>query len=136
MAEPLRCTARSKSTGKQCRNIPITGGTVCLSHGGSIPAAKAAAQLRMVQMVDPAMAVLYKAMIECQEWPSRIRAALGVLDRAGMGPGSTLTVDSEKSDLSQLSLSELQSRARQIAERFAESEDIKPESEPSDGSVH
>ena len=86
MAEPLRCTAKSKTTGKQCRNTPIPGGTVCVSHGGSIPAVKAAAQRKMIALIDPALAVLYRAMVECDEWPSRIRAALGVHLGQGFGP--------------------------------------------------
>lgn len=136
MAEPLRCTAKSKSTGVQCKNTPIPGGTVCISHGGSIPAVKAAAQRRMIALIDPAMDTLYRALYECEEWSQKVRAALGILDRAGMGPGSTLTVDTEKSDLSQLSLAELQARARQVAERFAEDEDVKPEPDQADESIH
>lgn len=136
MTEPLRCTAKSKSTGKQCRNLPIVGGSVCVQHGGSIPAVKAAAQRRMISMIDPALHTLYRALFECEEWSQKVRAALGILDRCGMGPGSTLTLDTEKTDLSQLSLSELQTRARQVAERFAEDEDVKPESESSDDAIH
>ena len=135
MAEPLQCTAKSKTTGKQCKNVPIVGGTVCVSHGGSIPAVKAAAQRKMISLIDPALAVLYRAMVECDEWPSRIRAAIAVLDRAGMGVASTLTIDTDKTDLSQLSMSELQARARQVAERFATSEDI-PTVEAPDEPVH
>jgi len=139
--DPLRCTAKSKTTGKQCKHPPIKGGTVCVAHGGSIPAVKAAAQRRMIQLIDPALAVLYRAMTECEEWPSRIRAALGVLDRAGMGPGSTLTLDSDKSDLSHLSVSELQARAKAVTERFAALDEPPPEpaADPTafeDGSVH
>jgi len=126
MPKPLQCTAKSKTTGKQCRNIPITGGTVCVSHGGSIPAVKAAAQRKMIALLDPALAVLYKSLYECPEWPSRIRAALGILDRAGLGPGSTLTLDTDKSDLSDLSMTELRARARLVAERFAESDEETP----------
>jgi hypothetical protein len=136
MSEPLQCTAKSKTTGKQCRNIPIAGGTVCVSHGGSIPAVKAAAQRKMISLIDPAMAVLYRAMVECDEWPSRIRAALGVLDRAGMGPGSTLTVDSDRSDLSALSMEELKLRAKVITERFADLEETPTEEEVDLDAVH
>jgi len=126
MPKPLQCTAKSKTTGKQCRNIPITGGTVCVSHGGSIPAVKAAAQRKMIALLDPALAVLYRSLYECEEWPSRIRAALGILDRAGLGPGSTLTLDTDTSDLSDLSMTELRARARLVAERFAESDEETP----------
>ena len=135
MAEALRCTAKSKTTGAQCKNLPITGGTVCVSHGGSIPAVKAAAQRKMIALIDPALAVLYRAMVECDEWPSRIRAALGILDRAGMGPGSTLTLDTDKTDLSQLSMAELRDRAKAVTERFADMEEL-PTEAVDDGPVH
>jgi hypothetical protein len=82
------------------------------------------------------MAVLYRAMVECDEWPSRIRAALGVLDRAGMGPGSTLTVDSDRSDLSALSMEELKLRAKVITERFADLEETPTEEEVDLDAVH
>jgi hypothetical protein len=135
MAEPLRCTAKSKTTGKQCKNLPITGGTVCVSHGGSIPAVKAAAQRKMIALIDPALATLYRALYECDEWPSKIRAALGILDRAGMGPGSTLTLDTEKTDLSQLSMAELRDRAKAVTERFTDLEEL-PSEGVDDGPVH
>ena len=127
MADALRCTAKSKTTGKQCKNLPITGGTVCVSHGGSIPAVKAAAQRKMIALIDPALATLYRALYECDEWPSKIRAALGILDRAGMGPGSTLTLDTDKTDLSQLSIAELRDRAQAVTERFANLEELPAE---------
>jgi len=135
MAEPLRCTAKSKTTGQQCKNLPITGGTVCVSHGGSIPAVKAAAQRKMIALIDPALATLYRALYECEEWPSKIRAALGILDRAGMGPGSTLTLDTDKTDLSQLSMAELRDRAKAVTQRFADLEELPAEAED-DESVH
>ena len=135
MADALRCTAKSKTTGKQCKNLPITGGTVCVSHGGSIPAVKAAAQRKMIALIDPALAVLYRAMVECDEWPSRIRAALGILDRAGMGPGSTLTLDTDKTDLSQLSMAELRDRAKAVTQRFTDLEEL-PTEAVDDGPVH
>ena len=138
MAEALRCTAKSKTTGKQCKNLPITGGTVCVSHGGSIPAVKAAAQRKMIALIDPALATLYRALYECEEWPSKIRAALGILDRAGMGPGSTLTLDTDKTDLSQLSMGELRDRAKAVTQRFADLDTLPPEADEldDDGPVH
>ena len=49
----MRCSAQSKTTGEQCRNVPIAGGTVCVIHGGSAPAVKLAAQRRLLAMIDP-----------------------------------------------------------------------------------
>lgn len=39
---PKRCIARSKSTGERCKKAPITGGTVCLAHGGGAAQVRAA----------------------------------------------------------------------------------------------
>ena len=36
------CAARSKQTGKPCKNSPIPGGTVCRFHGGGSKKARAA----------------------------------------------------------------------------------------------
>jgi hypothetical protein len=140
MADALKCTAKSKTTGVQCRNTPIAGGTVCVSHGGSIPAVKAAAQRKMIALIDPALSTLYRSLVECDEWPSKIRAALGILDRAGMGPGSTLTLDTDKSDLSQLSMKELKERAKVVTQQFADLEEPPEEvsdlSDFPDGPIH
>lgn len=46
MTEAPRCTAVSSRTGEPCRRSPIKGGTVCATHGGRSPNAKAAAALR------------------------------------------------------------------------------------------
>jgi len=80
---------------------------------------------------------LCRALFECDEWPSKIRAALGILDRAGMGPGSTLTLDTEKTDLSQLSMAELRDRAKAVTQRFADLDAPPAEVEDfDDGHVH
>lgn len=42
-----QCTAKSKRSGKQCRNAPILGGTVCERHGGKAPQVRAAANRRL-----------------------------------------------------------------------------------------
>lgn len=41
-----RCKATAKSSGRQCGNPPIKGGTVCEIHGGSAPAVRARAGVR------------------------------------------------------------------------------------------
>ncbi|MFC7488785.1 hypothetical protein ACOCJ7_07150 [Knoellia sp. CPCC 206453] len=42
-----RCSARAKSTGKQCQRAPIRGGSVCLVHGGTAPQVQASAARRL-----------------------------------------------------------------------------------------
>lgn len=49
MATPPRCSAKSKQTGKQCRQRPIPGGTVCRFHGGKAPQTQAAAEARQAE---------------------------------------------------------------------------------------
>jgi hypothetical protein len=52
------CTARSKQSGKPCRQRPAAGRTVCRFHGGEAPQVKLAAKLRLAAMVDPALTLL------------------------------------------------------------------------------
>ena len=118
----LRCTAKSKSTGEQCKLAPIPGGTVCGVHGGSAPAAKMAAQRRLIGMIDPAMAALLRAIEECEEWPTKVRAAIAVLDRAGFGPTASLRLDEQGGDYAALSSADLKDRAMWIVQRAAAQE--------------
>ena len=42
----VRCSAKSKQSGKQCKNWAIRGGTTCRLHGGSAPQVVAKAAIR------------------------------------------------------------------------------------------
>jgi hypothetical protein len=85
MNEPKaqRCTAHSKSTGKQCGRTAIPGGNVCRYHGGNAPQVRKAAAARLRAMVDPALGVLDYAMKrKSRKLKEAISAAKEVLDRA------------------------------------------------------
>ena len=105
-----QCTARAKQTGEQCKRAPIAGGTVCVAHGGSAPAAKLAAQRRLISMIDPAMSALLRAIENCEEWPTKVRAAIWT------------RVDDQASDLASLSSADLKDRAMDIVKRAAAAE--------------
>lgn len=122
MIERIQCSAKSKQTGQRCRSTAIPGGTVCVVHGGSAPAAKMAAQRRLIGMIDPAMAALLRAIEECDEWPTKVRAAIAVLDRAGFGPTSSLRLDEQTNDYATLTSSQLKERALAIVKRASENE--------------
>lgn len=78
-----QCKAKTRS-GKQCRNAPIDGGTVCRMHGGSAPQVKRRAALRLLELVDPAVATLAREMATASKSVDRQRAANSILDRAGV----------------------------------------------------
>ena len=122
MIERIQCSAKSKQSGERCRSTAIAGGSVCVVHGGSAPAAKMAAQRRLIGMIDPAMAALLRAIEECDEWPTKVRAAIAVLDRAGFGPTSSLHLDEQTSDMAALTSAQLKDRAMEIVKRAAASE--------------
>ncbi len=80
-----RCHAFSKTTGKRCGQPAIRGGTVCVVHGGSSPAAKAEAQRRIATMIDPALEVMYNLLVSPKTPPAtRVVIARDLLDRAGL----------------------------------------------------
>ncbi|AWY05344.1 hypothetical protein QC999_gp19 [Microbacterium phage Cressida] len=78
-----QCTAKTRQGGR-CRNAPIEGGTVCRMHGGSAPQVKRRAALRLLELVDPAVATLAREMATATKSADRQRAANSILDRAGV----------------------------------------------------
>ena len=81
--ERMTCTAMNKQ-GKRCRGMPIAGGTVCRFHGGGAPQVKRKAALRLLELVDPAIATLAREMATATKSADRQRAANSILDRAGI----------------------------------------------------
>lgn len=94
-----RCKATVKSTGERCKRAAIKGGTVCTSHGGAAPQVQKSAKERLLELADPAIAALSKIVKDEDADDSvRLRAALGICDRIGLGPGQTVTVQASKFD--------------------------------------
>ena len=77
------CKAKSSRTGKPCQRPALKGMTVCRTHGGAAPQTIAAAKLRLLEMRDPAMAVLMREMKRETDTPNQValNAAKDVLDR-------------------------------------------------------
>ena len=69
----------------------------------------------LASMVEAAFQTLQTAMTEA-DYPTAIKAAQIVLDRAGFGPKSSMDVTTTNIDLSALTLEELANRAQQMAE--------------------
>ena len=97
------CGAKT-SAGTPCRRSPMKGGTKCVLHGGGSPLARQAAERRLLYGVSLALDRLIETLSEhdhegpcpacgCSPVardPVVLRAALGVLDRSGFGPGLRL----------------------------------------------
>lgn len=80
-----RCTAWSSQRHHRCERAKTPGATVCASHGSAAPQVRRRAQLRLVELIDPAIAVLAKEMVDARvKSADRQRAANSILDRAGV----------------------------------------------------
>ena len=80
-----RCVAKSKQSGQRCRRYREPGMTVCRIHGGGSPQVKRKAALRLLELVDPAISVMARIMVDqTASEAARLRAAENVLDRAGV----------------------------------------------------
>jgi hypothetical protein len=80
------CNARRSGSKELCRNVAMKGQNVCRNHGGAAKRAKKNAQLRLVSLVDPAIATLAKEMVNPDTTSgARQSAANSILDRAGWG---------------------------------------------------
>ena len=92
------CGKRTRA-GKPCQKSPIKGGTVCRLHGGSAPQVKRAAKLRLLELVDPAIATLARIMATSDNEALRLKAADSILDRGGLPKGAQVTVEDARSAL-------------------------------------
>ncbi len=90
-----RCSARARSTGEQCRQPAIRGGTVCRYHGGAAPQVRRSAKQRLAELAEPAVAALSVAL-ESGDIHAVIKAAVAVLDRTGHHPRSSVHVELEE----------------------------------------
>ena len=81
-----RCTAHSKTTGKQCGRSAIPGGTVCRYHGGAAPQVIERARLRLAALVLPAVDYLGRGVRQKKSNSPGVASARDILDRAGLKP--------------------------------------------------
>lgn len=79
-----RCHAFAAS-GLRCRNASLLGSRECAAHGGTLPGVKRAAELKLHEMVGPALAALLRIMRQNKQLAPALGAAREVLDRT-LGP--------------------------------------------------
>ena len=77
----------------------MTGQLVCHKHGGASPQAKRKAKLRLLELVDPAVATLAREMARAENSRDRQAAANSILDRAGYGRQQQITTDDARTML-------------------------------------
>lgn len=89
---------------KPCQNRPIIGGFVCRIHGGTAKQVRAAADRRLNELIDPAVAALGELIEQTGHLPTRLGAAVTVLKQqrvikpdggsgtTGAGSGTTRVV--------------------------------------------
>ncbi len=92
--------------GLRCLRTPADGQAICVLHGASIPQAADAIQRKLLALQEKSIATAEELLISGDD---KIRATvlIAIWDRTGLGPKSTLTVNSERPDLSPLSMQEL-----------------------------
>ena len=152
-----QCTATAAGTGERCLGAPMIGSDVCNVHGGSAPTARAAASRRLLELVEPALKTLFKALglhceyyfldnpeeevpltpagkptrkvkfdrvvlcrehgNACPDWPVRVNAARALMDRAGFGPHSVVSVEDKREGLADKTTEELASELEVLALR-------------------
>ena len=78
-----RCRARNRQ-GNQCAKYAIPGGTVCRMHGGAAPQVIRSANIRLIELINPAIAALARELLKGDTSADRVRAANSILDRAGV----------------------------------------------------
>lgn len=93
--EPINrlCTAHSARTGKPCKKYPISGATVCRTHGGAAPQVKRKALERLMELQDRAIDRM-AALMRQEQYPSTAYAASrDILDRTMGKPTESVQVE-------------------------------------------
>ncbi len=96
----MTCKAK-RSNGQPCGAHAIRGGTVCVAHGGGAPQVRDAARRRLLELVDPAIGVLARAVRprRSKAWePSatELRAVAEILNRTGFASAEPQRDDDSK----------------------------------------
>lgn len=94
--EDRLCTANVHGTDRRCKVAAIKGGSVCVFHGGRAPQVRAAANRRLMEMVDFALAELMVLLVD-RNTPHAVKlgAIKDVLSRCGLDP--TLKIEADVS---------------------------------------
>ncbi len=132
----MQCSAK-RSNGTPCTRHAINGGRVCYVHGGAAPQVKKAARDRILEMVDPALAVLSRAMtLKPKESPSAIAlaAARDILDRAGHKAIDKLQLSGEVTTVTAADM--LKAELDDLHKRLADGANSKPAGQRTNGAPH
>jgi len=79
------CSGHSIRTGLPCRRRPVPGGTVCLTHGAQYRQVREARERRLLEMSGKVIGEMYKMATAPRHTLVKYRAAMDLLDRAGVG---------------------------------------------------
>ena len=93
-----KCQYKSR-LGTQCSRNAIDGEHYCVLHGASIERAKDTITRRLVSLQEKSVTVIEELLSGDDK--TRLAAATAVLDRTGLGPKSTISLDTA-ADLSKL----------------------------------
>lgn len=88
-----RCKAWSRQAQRQCARAATPGMEVCASHGSKSPQARRKAALKLLELVDPAIATLAREMVQADKSNDRQAAANSILDRSGYGRTSKIETE-------------------------------------------
>lgn len=109
-----QCKAH-RVNGQPCKGQAIAGATVCRMHGGSAPQVREAARLRILALVDPALATLAKSLkLGGPSSHVALAAAKDVLDRAGLKPADLVELSGPGGGPIQLDESAIIARLREL----------------------
>lgn len=107
-----QCQATNKQ-GLDCTRPAVPGATVCRYHGGAAPQVQRKAKLRLLELVDPAIATLAREMASAEKSADKQRAANSILDRAGFGRVTKIE-NADARELLRDKLIELRDQARTL----------------------
>lgn len=117
--EAPRICAAVTVKGALCRRYAVEGSSVCVLHGGSIPASQEQVLRNLLALQEVAIHAL-REVFATADAKVIADAAFKLLDRTGHGPSSTVQVKKDTTDYSHLSLDEIARELDALAEQARE----------------
>lgn len=121
------CNGFTNNTGEPCGMPALFKQDYCIHHGGRSRGPKRRARIKLLELIEPALATLAKEMTSTTNKPAdRIRAAENILDRAGVSRVHTIETDDARALLLQ-KLEEAREQAEQTVDDVAKELDSGPD---------
>lgn len=115
--QPQQCSYKTKG-GRQCPRRASEDETFCVMHGANIVRAQETVKRKLIALQEKSVAALEEILQDADD-KTRLAAVTAILDRTGLGPKSTISLDAMP-ELSSMSTEDIAKELDTLAQKARE----------------